>query len=244
MTAERDRLIALAHGVVDAWKSSPVKDDLLRDRIADLAAALSQPHSSEQGAAPDEIDHALANVEDIKRAAPHAPAPVQAAPSPEQGRMLAQALGECLIAAGIVRKDASLSGPELLMFAEDLKRVLATPAQPVEADTLTEAVKFLRMALDFAYQQGLHEVGYDPLSVVASALAARAIPAPHGQSGEQEKATEGALTDEEIAAVYHESIQANGFDVYKFSRALLAASGHSPPRDGGVVAQSQGGDLS
>ena len=39
--------------------------------------------------------------------------------------LLAQALGECLIAAGITQPDASLSGPDLLMFADDLKRQLS-----------------------------------------------------------------------------------------------------------------------
>lgn len=53
-------------------------------------------------------------------------------PTPEQGRMLAQALGECLIASGIVRKDVSLSGPELLMFAEDLKASFATNEEQAE----------------------------------------------------------------------------------------------------------------
>lgn len=41
------------------------------------------------------------------------------------GALLAQALGECLVEAGITRPDASLSGPDLLMFAQDLKRHLS-----------------------------------------------------------------------------------------------------------------------
>lgn len=53
-----------------------------------------------------------------------------AAPSDHQCKLLADALGECIMAAGIVRKDIDgLSGPQLLMFAEDLKRHLAAPAQ-------------------------------------------------------------------------------------------------------------------
>jgi hypothetical protein len=36
-------------------------------------------------------------------------------------KLLGQALGECIQAAGITRPDASLTGPELLLFAEDLK---------------------------------------------------------------------------------------------------------------------------
>ncbi len=42
-------------------------------------------------------------------------------------KLLAEALGKCLVAAGIVRPDAALTGPELLMFAEDLERALSSP---------------------------------------------------------------------------------------------------------------------
>lgn len=42
--------------------------------------------------------------------------------------LLAQALGNCIFAAGITRAGAALSGPELLMFADDLKRHLETQA--------------------------------------------------------------------------------------------------------------------
>lgn len=45
-----------------------------------------------------------------------------------QAKLLAQALGECIEAAGITRPGAELSGPELLMFAGDLKRHLETQA--------------------------------------------------------------------------------------------------------------------
>ncbi|MCS8413320.1 hypothetical protein N0754_18625 [Pseudomonas aeruginosa] len=38
--------------------------------------------------------------------------------------LLGQLLGECVAAAGITRPDAELSGPQLLMFGEDLKRDL------------------------------------------------------------------------------------------------------------------------
>lgn len=63
-------------------------------------------------------------------ALPVAPAQAVAVPSDHQCKLLAEALGECIMAAGIVRKDVDgLSGPQLLMFAEDLKRHLAAPAQ-------------------------------------------------------------------------------------------------------------------
>ncbi|MGU0641449.1 hypothetical protein ACSEOW_30225 [Pseudomonas aeruginosa] len=49
--------------------------------------------------------------------------------------MLGQALGECIEAAGITAPGAPLTGPQLLMFAEDLKRDLkrAALAQPSPA---------------------------------------------------------------------------------------------------------------
>jgi len=42
-----------------------------------------------------------------------------------QMKLLGQALGECIAAAGITRPGAALTGPELLMFADDLKEHLA-----------------------------------------------------------------------------------------------------------------------
>ena len=38
-----------------------------------------------------------------------------------QNLALAQSLGECIVAAGIIQEDAALTGPQLLMFARDLK---------------------------------------------------------------------------------------------------------------------------
>ncbi|HDS1721684.1 hypothetical protein NPS53_09240 [Pseudomonas putida] len=43
-----------------------------------------------------------------------------------QNMVLAQALGECMIAAGIIRHDAPLTGPQLVMFASDLKGHVAS----------------------------------------------------------------------------------------------------------------------
>lgn len=44
-------------------------------------------------------------------------------------QLLGQALGECVVAAGITRPDASLTGPELLLFAQDLKTHLESTRQ-------------------------------------------------------------------------------------------------------------------
>lgn len=50
-------------------------------------------------------------------------------------KLLGQALGECISASGIIRADASLCGPELLMFAEDLKRHITEQAAALSAVT-------------------------------------------------------------------------------------------------------------
>lgn len=46
-----------------------------------------------------------------------------------QHNLLGQALGECIAAAGIIREGVGLTGPELLMFADDLKSHLAGAVQ-------------------------------------------------------------------------------------------------------------------
>jgi hypothetical protein len=48
-------------------------------------------------------------------------------------RLLGEALGKCILASGIVRKDIEgFSGPELLMFADDLHEMLSTFPQAPE----------------------------------------------------------------------------------------------------------------
>src|SRR5690606_8922730 len=76
---------------------------------------------------PQPFDPALLNLI-ADNAAPIA----QTAPleSEHHVQLLGQALGECIAAAGIIRPDASLSGPQLLMFADDLKRHLAEQTAP------------------------------------------------------------------------------------------------------------------
>ena len=49
-----------------------------------------------------------------------------------QIKMLGQLLGECIIAAGIVRPDSELSGPQLLLFGQDLKEYLERINKPKE----------------------------------------------------------------------------------------------------------------
>lgn len=53
------------------------------------------------------------------------PADLPAPDLERQLHLLGQALGECIAAAGITRAGVALTGPELLMFADDLKRFLA-----------------------------------------------------------------------------------------------------------------------
>lgn len=50
-----------------------------------------------------------------------------------QMQQLGQTLGECIVAAGITNPEFALSGPELLMFGEDLKTHLAQSSQGADA---------------------------------------------------------------------------------------------------------------
>ena len=56
-----------------------------------------------------------------------------------QLKLLAEALGACILASGIVRKDIDgFDGPQLLLFAEDLRSMLEATPQPAPAP-LTDA---------------------------------------------------------------------------------------------------------
>lgn len=48
--------------------------------------------------------------------------------------LLCEALGKCLVAAGIVRPDASLTGPEVLLAADDLETYLKIKSSPLSAE--------------------------------------------------------------------------------------------------------------
>ncbi|MCO2082436.1 hypothetical protein O1L52_11715 [Pseudomonas aeruginosa] len=60
--------------------------------------------------------------------------------------MLGQALGECIEAAGIIAPGAPLTGPQLLMFAEDLKRDLQRAALAKLAELETALTPFAAVA--------------------------------------------------------------------------------------------------
>lgn len=55
-----------------------------------------------------------------------------------QTKLLAQALGDCILASGIVRSDLEMSGPQLLMFAEDLKEQLLARQAVVQAEPVAD----------------------------------------------------------------------------------------------------------
>lgn len=87
-------------------------------RLWETASAMAANH----------LDYA-AGFEEMARAAL---AIASSAQTEHERDMLGQALGECIEAAGIIAPGAPLTGPQLLMFAEDLKRDLqrAALAQP------------------------------------------------------------------------------------------------------------------
>ena len=97
--------------------------------------------------------------ESMLAATPTPPAEQQAAPTAAQGelsadslrhqnKLLAETLGACILASGIVRKDIDgFTGPELLHFGEDLRSMLEAAPQPAPAEQ-EEAAQRLRKTLD------------------------------------------------------------------------------------------------
>lgn len=73
-----------------------------------------------------------AAVRPLYTAAPAAEQPDTVREAEHKMRLLGQALGECIAAAGITRPEADLNGPQLLMFADDLKRYLADQQDTVK----------------------------------------------------------------------------------------------------------------
>jgi hypothetical protein len=80
-------------------------------------------------------------------------------------KQLAQTLGECIVLAGITRPNVSLSGPELLLFGQDLKELLeragakgTTVRDDLDVDDakaqLEEATKALIRATERQYPAG------------------------------------------------------------------------------------------
>lgn len=62
--------------------------------------------------------------------------------SDAQASLLASALAECILASGIVGKDKDgFSGPELLMFAEDLKQMLERSLQPAQEPVAVNQIR-------------------------------------------------------------------------------------------------------
>jgi hypothetical protein len=94
--------------------------------------------------------YALTKLWDAMLSASPQPVPVPAIPEgwTNRERLLGEALGKCILASGIVRKDIEgFSGPELLMFADDLHEMLsaspqapqpATPKKPLFEDLIAQ----------------------------------------------------------------------------------------------------------
>lgn len=62
-------------------------------------------------------------------------------------------------------------GEEAATVVSEIIRQNPEIARPdPETEGLREAISFLKVALDFAYEQGLHEVGYDPIERIRQAL--------------------------------------------------------------------------
>lgn len=102
-------------------------------------------------------------------------------------KLLANALGECIEAAGITRPSAGLTGPELLMFADDLKRHLAESAALANESAASDR-ELITKAIGFEFAQGeLQTVNEgDLLRLVAAARGASSpsasAPLPSGEN--------------------------------------------------------------
>lgn len=59
----------------------------------------------------------------------------------ERVELLGQALGECIVEAGIIRPDVGLTGPQLLHFAKDLRTQIAQLSQGQDANNAL--IKFI-----------------------------------------------------------------------------------------------------
>ena len=86
-----------------------------------------------------------------------------------QNKLLAETLGACILASGIVRKDIDgFTGPELLHFGEDLRSMLeVAPKQEVQEPTeIPEEIE--RIAADRYKVVPSHESMFHRWAVVAS----------------------------------------------------------------------------
>ena len=144
------RLREIAHGVADGQVSVSAED--LR-RLLDVASNTGVPGAGlecEEAFAKhfdcDPIDTNVFNSSDLNdlavwRAAWAASRRGTDGNAVHHVQQLGQVLGECIVAAGITRPDAWLSGPELLMFAEDLKTSVEQSVQQIAA--ANAAIKYV-----------------------------------------------------------------------------------------------------
>ena len=118
--------------------------------------------------AAEPTDDEMRAVHDTLAASPTPPAEQQAAPKAapgglsadslrHQNKLLAETLGACILASGIVRKDIDgFTGPELLHFGEDLRSMLeAAPQQGVQGLAARYTIEDVRKARSEGYRNGV-----------------------------------------------------------------------------------------
>lgn len=132
--------------------------------------------------------------------------------SDAQASLLASALGECILASGIVGKDKDgFSGPELLMFAEDLKQMLERSRQPVQ-----EPVAVNQIRLGYGCWSDISDVELK-IFVAKDGWELRTLYA----APQPRKAVK--LTDSEIANIASTPCAIVGSYVHTFARAIEQA---------------------
>ncbi|WPM82760.1 hypothetical protein R5W60_16600 [Brucella pseudintermedia] len=122
------------------------------------------------GTSCEQLNKAVSNVPDQQKNEPGAHGERERALQGERHiKLLAEALGKCLVAAGIVRSDAALTGPELLMFAEDLERALSSPDHNADAGKLVEGdgwLPFVTAPQDGTVIEAWHKVHKCVMTIV------------------------------------------------------------------------------
>lgn len=121
-----------------------------------------------------------------------------------QNKLLAETLGACILASGIVRKDIDgFTGPELLQFGEDLRSMLeAAPqqeAQGVDSTALDAAMRAIQQSIEL-----IGEPADERMRAVRRVLRGAVIVAE--DAGEAASAPQQEAQEPVVAAVFDEQL--------------------------------------
>lgn len=130
--------LSAAPAVPAGWKAVPVNPTPEMWQAAKTVPDPNPPYPPHYGLVWDAMLAATPTPPVEQQAAPKAaPVELSADSLRHQNKLLAETLGACILASGIVRKDIDgFTGPELLHFGEDLRSMLeVAPKQEVQEPT-------------------------------------------------------------------------------------------------------------